>query len=353
MGEIVGNIGFGNLSARREDERACLQRVRPHGCMPPECLMPGVPFLQLRSGMERKRAWKHRDMDFFAKTDHRCSHQGHQVLAADQAAEAPDVGIKYPKIGRVALTPKQSLGEGRHRFAVATHQLPIAVEKQGRVVNGGHLRAGIHLVASHHDVGSGLARGSTQSLGVFTGGDDGCVPEADAASSPLLKRAVPTFGPIGITREPDFGKHDQVGAALGGFRDQCLGPDQRSLAVHERRRLLYNADAYDFAAAQDRLARFLHHYVCPRYGWMPVWTTMIAAACTCGTPAGTGGPTPCQERACWIRYRPTCWSPRGGLPFGPTSSAEPLRCWNAGRQIGRDFAQHYAAVRSQASPWRE
>src|SRR5260221_13981905 len=106
MGKSVGDIGFGNLSARREDERTGLQRVRPHGCMPPECLMPGVPLLQLGSGMERKRAWKHGNMDFLAKANHRCSHKGHQVLAEDQAAETPDFGIKYPKIGCVARTPK-------------------------------------------------------------------------------------------------------------------------------------------------------------------------------------------------------------------------------------------------------
>ena len=264
MGKIVGDIGFVDLPAGGEDERAGLQRVRTHGGVAPERLMARVPFLQLRSGMQRERAWKYRDVDLFAEPDHGRPHQGHQVLAANQATEASDVGVEYAEIGCVALTPKQPLGKGRHGFPVATHQPSVAVEKQQRVVDGGDLRARVHLVASHHDIGAGLARGSTQPFGVFAWSDDGRIAEPDASSGPLLQRAVPTFGPIGIAGEPHFRKHDQVGAAFGGFRDQLLGPGQRSLAVHEGGRLLHDGDAYDLASAQNRLARFLHHCICPR-----------------------------------------------------------------------------------------
>src|SRR6185437_10863464 len=166
----------------------------------------------------------------------------HEVLAANQATEAPDVGIKNPQIGRVALTPKQPLSEGWHGLAVTTHQAPVAVEKQQRVVNCGYLGTRIHLVTTHYDVGSSLARRSTQPFGVFAGGDDGSIPEADTTSGPLLKGAIPTFRPIGVAGEPHFRKDDKVGAAFGGFRDQRLGPDQQSLAVQERWRLLYNGD---------------------------------------------------------------------------------------------------------------
>src|ERR1700722_20196100 len=161
--------------------------MRTHGGVAPECLMPGVPFLQLRSRMQRECAGKHRNMDFLAEPDHRSSHECHEVLAANQASEAPDVGIKNPQIGRVALTPEQPLSEGWHGLAVATHQSPVAVEKQQRVVNCGYLGTRIHLVTTHYDVGSGLARGSTQPFGVFAGGDDGGIPEADTTSCPLLK----------------------------------------------------------------------------------------------------------------------------------------------------------------------
>ena len=66
MRKIVGNIGFVDLPARGEDKRAGLHRVRAHGGVAPECLMPGVPFLQLRSGMQRERAGKYRDVNLFA-----------------------------------------------------------------------------------------------------------------------------------------------------------------------------------------------------------------------------------------------------------------------------------------------
>src|ERR1700692_989058 len=121
MGKIVWNIGFGDLPTRGEDERASLQRVRTHGGVAPECLMPRVPFLQLRSRMQRESAWKHGNMDFLAEPDHRSSHKCHEVLAANQAAETPDVGIKYPQIRGVALTPEHPLRKGRHRFAVTSH----------------------------------------------------------------------------------------------------------------------------------------------------------------------------------------------------------------------------------------
>ena len=80
---------------------------------------------------------------------------------------------------------------------------------------------------------------------------------------------------------------------------------------------------------------------------------MIAAACTCGTRAGTGRPTLRRERVCWIFCRLISCSPRTGSPSGRRSSAEPLRCWIAGRRIAQAFAQDYAAVRSPASRWRE
>src|SRR6266566_7870160 len=209
VGKIIGNIGFVDLSARREDERASLQRVRSHRGVAPECL-PRVPFLQSRSRMQRERPWKYGNMDLLAEPDHCRSHKGHEVLATNQAAETPDVGVKYPEIGRVALTPKQPLSEGWHGFAVTTHQSPIAVEKEQRVVDCGHLWTRIHLVTSHHDVGSSLARGSTQPFGVFAWGDDRSIPKADATSSPLLERTVPAFGPIGIAGEPHFRKDDEV-----------------------------------------------------------------------------------------------------------------------------------------------
>ena len=154
MGKIVWNIGFGDLPARGEDERASLQRVSTHGGVAPECLMPRVPFLQLRSRMQRERAGKRGNMDFLAEPDHRSSHECHEVLAANQATEAPDVGIKNSQIGRVALTPKQPLSEGWHGLAVTTYQSPVAVEKEQRVVNCGYLGTGIHLVTTHYDVGS-------------------------------------------------------------------------------------------------------------------------------------------------------------------------------------------------------
>ena len=306
VGKIVGNIGFVDLPAGRKHERAGLQRVRAHRGVAPECLMPRVPFFQLWSGMQRERARKYRDMDLLAEPDHRCPHQGHQVLAADQAAETPDVGIEYNEIGGIALAPEHSLGEGRHGLAMPAHQPAVAVEEQQGIVDGGHLRTRIDLVTPHHDVGSGFSCGGTQPLGIFAGGDDGGIPEPDATSSPLLERAVPAFRPVGVAGEPYFREDDQVGAAFGGFCDQLFGADQRSLAVHEGRRLLHNGDAYDFASAQNRLARFLHHCVCPLFEWMPVWAMMIAVACTCGTPAGTGGPTLRRERVSWILCRLTC-----------------------------------------------
>ena len=100
-------------------------------------------------------------MDLLAEPDHRSSHKCHEALAANQATEAPDVGIKNSQIGRVALTPKQPLGEGWHGLAVTTHSVARRGRKEQRVVNCGYLGTRIHSVTTHYDVGSSLARGST------------------------------------------------------------------------------------------------------------------------------------------------------------------------------------------------
>ena len=56
-----------------------------------------------------------------------------RVLAADQSAQATNVGIEHLEIGRVALAPKHPLRERGHGLAVPAHQATRAIENRSEL----------------------------------------------------------------------------------------------------------------------------------------------------------------------------------------------------------------------------
>jgi len=172
---------------RRHHERTGLEGVSAHLEVPPEAAGP-FGLLELRPGVQLEGAGKRRHVDVFALGDHRSAHQRHQVLAADQPAQAADVGVEHHQVVGVALAPEQTLGEGRHQLAMAPHHRTVGREEDQAVVDRADCGPRIHLVAAQHDVDPRLARGVRDALGVFAGHDQRVVAKKDAAAGPLRQR---------------------------------------------------------------------------------------------------------------------------------------------------------------------
>jgi hypothetical protein len=56
------------------------------------------------------------------------------MLAADQSAQAANVGVEHLKSAASPLAWQHVFGERRHRLAVAADQAAVAIEEQQRVV---------------------------------------------------------------------------------------------------------------------------------------------------------------------------------------------------------------------------
>ena len=51
------------------------------------------------------------------------------MLTANEATDTADISIEDLQVRRIALPPKHPFGEGRHGFAMATHQSPFWIEE--------------------------------------------------------------------------------------------------------------------------------------------------------------------------------------------------------------------------------
>jgi hypothetical protein len=99
------------------------------------------------------------------------------VLAADQAAELPDVRVEDREIARVALAPEHALGEGRHQFTVPAEHRAVGREEYQAVVDRMNFRPGVHLVATERDVHPCAPDSVRDALAVLARHDQRVVPE--------------------------------------------------------------------------------------------------------------------------------------------------------------------------------
>lgn len=128
-------------------------------------LSPGWPCCSQKPG--QSAAWTSSP---FAHSGLR---EGHVVLVADQPAESPEVGVVGPQAGRVASAPDFPLLMGWHQFAMASHQVAVAVEVEHRVVECFAAGSVVEFVRSEDDVAVRIVDGIAEYL-------DGLVVDAEA-----------------------------------------------------------------------------------------------------------------------------------------------------------------------------
>jgi hypothetical protein len=89
----------------------------------------------------------------------------HQVLPADQPADAAQAGLHRFQPGTVALAPNETLVVGRHELAVVERQLPLGAVKEQGVVD----RAAVELVRSDREPHRVLPRDPGEAVGIRPG----------------------------------------------------------------------------------------------------------------------------------------------------------------------------------------
>lgn len=76
------------------------------------------------------------DVELFPLGDQRIARQSIGVFAADESADAADLGVVNIQSGTVAEGPDELLAPGGEQLAVVTNQVPLAVEQQVGVPHG-------------------------------------------------------------------------------------------------------------------------------------------------------------------------------------------------------------------------
>jgi hypothetical protein len=226
--------------------------------MPPEaaCLLR---LLKLGPGVQLEGAGEYGDVDVLTLRNHRGTGQSHEMLAADQPAKPPDVGIEHDDVAGVALSPEHALGESWHQLAMAAEHAAVGREEHQAVIDRADFGPRIHLVAAERNIGPRLARRVRDALGVVAGDDERVVAKQDAAASPLRQARVPAFGPVRITGEPGLREYHELRPVATGLFDDAAGAHDARRAVHEDRRPLRDGDLDLVVAAQDPLAGIRWH----------------------------------------------------------------------------------------------
>jgi hypothetical protein len=134
--------------------------------------------------------------------------EGHVVLVADQPAESPEVGVVGPQAGRVASAPDFPLLMGWHQFAMASHQVAVAVEVEHRVVECFAAGSVVEFVRSEDDVAVRIVDGIAEYL-------DGLVVDAEAVLLEIDHQVGParnrhSVAPVGVPREVRLRERDEV-----------------------------------------------------------------------------------------------------------------------------------------------
>ena len=109
----------------------------------------------------------------------------------------------------------------------------------------------IEFVASDDYVSIGPCRGLAEAFRIFTGDQNGIVVEADTNRNPVLQFRFPAFTPIGIARQPSFGKSNEFGTVAGGLLYLATGAVHALFSVQVHRRRLYYRHFDAAATAED------------------------------------------------------------------------------------------------------
>ena len=195
QGEVAREVGVGDVAARAEHERAGLEGVGTAARIAPEALGRGIELLQLRAGVQRERAGEDGDMEVLALRDHVRAGQGHQVLAADEAADAAVVGVDRPQVGAVAATPDGALDERRHHLAAPAQHLAVVADEEQRVVDRVHRRAAGPSRCSRSRRRRWPRRRVAQPLRIVARRSSACCRRSARARPSSRRRATPSLRP--------------------------------------------------------------------------------------------------------------------------------------------------------------
>ena len=204
-------------------------------------------------------------MEVLALRDQVRPGQGHQVLAADQAADAAVVGLDRLQVGTVAASPDGPLDEGRHHLAAPAQHLAMVVDEEQRVVDRVHRGPRVHLVAADHDDGVGARRGVAQALRCRRSSIiERAVVEPRSHVHPVADARLPAFAPVRIAGDPGFAEDDDLRALARGLLDLRARLVDRLLPVEEDRRGLHDRDLDRGVTIQDLLGGL--HRMLPKTG---------------------------------------------------------------------------------------
>ena len=160
---------------------------------------------------------------------------GHEVLVADEAAEAAGGRVIGVQVGAIAHAPDGALGEGRDELAVAPEEPAVGTEVAERVVE----RASRPLGHAYDDRGVRPPGGFAQRLRLGAGHLDAVLREvaeerAHGAGGSLLG------APVGVARQPRLGQDDESGALARRLVDGVDGAPHARLQVAVRGRPLHS-----------------------------------------------------------------------------------------------------------------
>src|SRR5580704_12491812 len=162
-------------------------------------------------------------MKVLTLVDHAGTDEGHKMLAANQAADAADIGLIGDQVGAIAGTPNRPLDKSGDGLAMPPQNLARPLDEQQGVVDGVNAPPRIQFVAADDHVRVGLGGGVAEAFGVFAGNQQRLVVELNPNRNPLLQFGLPTFTPIGIASQPGFSESDEFGSVTRGLLNLLTG----------------------------------------------------------------------------------------------------------------------------------
>ena len=91
--------------------------------MSPEKLALAIGLFQSWPNVQRKGPGEDRNVEIFSLIDHTSTNEGHEMLAADQSANSPDICFVGDQVSAIAETPDRPFDEGGNGFAMAAENL--------------------------------------------------------------------------------------------------------------------------------------------------------------------------------------------------------------------------------------
>ena len=167
--------------------------------------------------------------------------KGIGVLAADQCADRPELGLERTERVAESSHMHEPLADGRHDLLMLADQRAVGREIDLRVEHGAQ-RVGHLLAHPDHHIRVGFPRRARELLGLWSGDFHRILEQLDGEPVGERARCGMVVIPDGMRGNEAFRKSDYARAVAAGFPDQRASLGCRAFAVEEHGGGLHRGD---------------------------------------------------------------------------------------------------------------